>query len=248
MEARDAGRPLRAANLIIVPAFNEAPRISALLEKARRCRPEDDIVVIDDGSTDATAALARAAGALVVHHPVNLGYGASLQTGIKYALAGGYTTGVFLDGDGQHEPDELSRLLAPVAAGEADVVIGSRFLSGDPYRVGPLRWIGMGLFGWIVRLLTSIDVTDPTSGARALNRRAMRLYTLDGFPDEFPDANAIVLYHRAGFRVKEIAVRMYPSVKKRPMHRGFNVLYYIFNVFFSIFISLLQKGPQIRKE
>ena len=247
MSGQNAGVAERRV-MVIIPAFNEEAALGSLIPKARARCPRCDLVVVDDGSTDDTLKIAYAAKVIVLRHPVNLGYGASLQTGIEYALRRGYSTVAFLDADGKHEPEDLEKLLAPVVSGQCDVAIGSRFLDPGSYRHGVFRKFGSWAFSRLVRLLTSIPVTDPTSGARALNRRAMRLYTREGFPDEFPDVSAIVLYHRYGLRVCEVPVRMYPSVKKRPMHRGMTVPYYIFNVFFSILIALLQEGTPAKEE
>jgi len=239
---------VRGPALIIVPAYNEGLTLGRLLTRLRELRPLDDVVVVDDGSTDDTAEIGRAAGATVLRHPVNIGYGATLQTGVLRALRRGHAAAAFLDGDGQHEPAELEKMLAPIRSGEADVVIGSRFLAPEMYRLGFLRRFGVWFFSMLVRSITGVAITDPTSGARALNRRAMRLYVSDGFPDEFPDVHAVILCHRAGLKLVEVPVIMYPSTKKRPMHRGATVPYYIFNVFFSILVSFMQTEKRMDEE
>ncbi len=229
--------------LVIIPAFNEAPRVGRVLASVRACLPAADILVVDDGSADETARCARAAGALVVSHPFNLGYGTALQTGYKYALAKDYAFVLQLDADGQHEARDLIPLLEVVQANRADVAIGSRFLGGRKYRAPFVRRIGMQLFAAIASLSTHTRVTDPTSGFQALNRRVLRYYASPAYPVDYPDADVLIMLHYAGFRFVEVPVTMYPANSGRSMHGGLRPLYYVFKMFLSIFMVLL-RGKQ----
>ncbi len=226
--------------LTIIPAYNEAPRIGRVIANVRTALPDADIVVVNDGSRDETASCARAAGASVVSHPFNLGYGVALQTGYKYALAHDYDLVLQIDADGQHEASDLPRLLEVVASGRADVAIGSRFLQGGQYRAPLVRRLGMRLFAAIASTLTRTRVTDPTSGFQALNRRVIKYYASPAYPVDYPDADVLIMLHYAGFRFIEIPVTMYPASTGKSMHSGFKPLYYIFKMLLSIFMVLLR--------
>lgn len=224
---------------MIIPAFDEAPRIGRAVAGVRAALPQADILVVDDGSRDGTAACARAAGARVASHPFNLGYGAALQTGYKYALTRDYDFVLQLDADGQHEPRDLPALLDVVASGRADAAIGSRFLGGGDYRAPFARRIGMRLFAAIASAVTHTRVTDPTSGFQALNRRVVRYYASPAYPVDYPDADVLIMLHFAGLRFVEVPVRMYPPSGKS-MHGGLKPFYYVFKMFLSILMVLLR--------
>jgi glycosyltransferase involved in cell wall biosynthesis len=188
------------------------------------------------------------AGARVISHPFNLGYGSALQTGYKYALKEGYETIVQMDGDGQHDPSFISDLLALIQEDEADIVIGSRFLKrkdgeSDPflYQAPFTRKMGMGLFRTITSFLIHQKVTDSTSGYQAMNRNVLEWVSGEQFPVDYPDADVIIMLHRAGFRIREVPVRMFESQDKKSMHSGWKPLYYVFKMFLSIGVTLLRK-------
>ena len=157
--------------LLIIPAFNEAACIAGVIIAVRQ-HFAGDIVVIDDGSEDDTGALARDAGAVVLRHTCNLGIGAAVQTGFLYALQEGYDFVVRNDGDGQHDPAQIPRLLEPLQRDEADIVVGSRFLAREGYQSTFVRRVGIFILG-IVSALVGTRITDPTSGYWAVNRRAL---------------------------------------------------------------------------
>jgi len=226
--------------VIIIPAFNEAGRIGETITGIRR-HADAMIVVVNDGSHDRTAEEAAHAGATVVDLPFNLGYGAALQTGYQYALRMGYAYAVQMDGDGQHDPSYITTLVDTVQRGDADVVIGSRFLGEGEYRPTVIKKLGMGFFGFLASLLTGRKVTDPTSGFQALNLRAMQFYGSDAYPVDFPDADVLIMLHRSGMRFCEIPVKMLPSPKKKAMHSGTVPTYYLFKMILSIFVTLLRK-------
>lgn len=229
---------------IIMPAYNEAERISATINSIRQYS-DADIVVVNDGSTDETAKEARASGAEVINLPFNLGYGAALQTGFKYALNKGYKFAVQIDADGQHDPSAIQSLFEPVARGEVDITLGSRFLDGGDYKAPFARRIGMTFFSIVVRMLTGKKVTDPTSGFQAMNRRVMEFYASDVYPTDYPDADVIIMLHRRGCTFKEVPVRMKRLQGKVSMHSGLKPFYYIFKMFLSIFVTLLRsKGEE----
>lgn len=227
--------------LIIIPAYNEGPDIGGLIRRVRDLQPDFDVLVVNDGSRDETAAAARETGAEVVSHPFNMGYGVAIQTGYKYALAKDYDFVVQMDGDGQHDPASVGELLAPVMAGETDFVLGSRFLGKDSYEPSLARRVGMTFFRRLVSWLIGQNITDSTSGFQAFNRRVIRFFTTEVFPCDYPDADMLITLHRAGFRIREVPVRMHANISGKSMHTGWKPVYYMFKMLLSIFVTLLRK-------
>jgi glycosyltransferase involved in cell wall biosynthesis len=239
--------------LVLIPAFNEEEQIATTVAEVRKEISEAMVLVVNDGSADQTALRAAAAGAKVLTHPFNLGYGVALQTGYKYARKYGFDYVLQMDGDGQHDPRSIRTLLKELQRGKADVIIGSRFMEGD-YEVPFLRRIGMNLFGFIAGCFCGQRITDPTSGYQALGRRALELYVSDCFPGDYPDADVLVMLHRVGLCFQEVPVSMYPNRQGKSMHNGLKPFYYIYKMLLSIGLTLLRsrksygtwsrKGPQ----
>jgi len=226
--------------LLILPAYDEAERLPGLLAELRRTLPGLELLVIDDGSRDGTAAAAARAGAHVVRHPFNLGYGAALQTGYKYALARGVERLVQMDADGQHLPSEIPGLLEPLRSGACDLVLGSRFLEPSDYRMGALRSLGRHLFRALARA-AGLAITDPTSGFQAMNRRALELFAGDWYPSDYPDVDVLVLATRAGLRLREHPVRMAPGGRPSTLHSGWKPLYYVYKMVLSMWAATAKR-------
>ncbi len=225
--------------LVLMPCYNEGPRVVSVIEDVKRAIPEADIAVIDDASSDNSASLARTAGATVLSHGCNLGYGAALETGYLYANRNGYGPVLQIDADGQHPPDQLPPLLAAVRSGDADIAIGSRHMNGADNGTPIVRRAGHALFAGIIRVLTHLKTTDPTSGMQALSRRAMHFFASGVFPCDYPDSDVIVMAHMAGLRVKEFPVTMRSREGGAAMHSGLKPLYYAIKMLLSLFIVLL---------
>jgi glycosyltransferase involved in cell wall biosynthesis len=226
---------------IIIPAFNEETNIVSVIEGIKKCS-NADIVVIDDGSHDRTGENAKNAGALVITHPFNMGYGSALQTGYKYAVKKNYDFVVQMDGDRQHDPKFIPDLFREVEDNRCDVAIGSRFLGKTHHGVGILKFLAIRVLRTCIRMTSGKKITDPTSGYQGLNKKVMTAFTGDFFPADYPDANVIVLLFRMGFAVKEIPVDMIPNPAGRSMHRGLlTVMYYFFKMFVSFVIALIMR-------
>ena len=239
-----------SGRVLVIPAYQEAERLGAVLEAVARAGVECEVVVIDDGSRDATAEVAARAGARVLRHPFNLGYGAALQTGYKYALERGASLLVQMDADGQHDPADVPALLAAVERGECDLVVGSRFLGHGGYRMGALRALGRRVFQAIARL-AGLAVSDPTSGFQAMNRRVLEVYARDFFPTDYPDVDVLLTAWRHGLRVGERPVRMQPGTRASRLHGGLRSLYYVYKMLLSTSTAARHRAeapaPEVRR-
>ena len=231
----------------IVPALNEAPTIDRVINEIRAVDPGFEILVIDDGSTDNTQAVARRAGALVARLPYNVGIGGAVQTGYQFARDHGFQVAVQIDGDGQHDPAELARLLEPISADRADMVIGSRFLEPGQYRPSFARKLGIRLLAGVVSLLVRQQMTDPTSGFRAVNRRGIVLFANE-YPHDYPEAEANVVAYRRRLRVVEVQVTMRERAAGRSSITAPRSLYYMVKVTLALFISLFRRYPSAVEE
>jgi len=235
--------------LVIIPAHNEASNIAQVLAEINDAKlrlasvsPQVvDVLVVDDCSTDETAAVAAQTGAAVLRLPNNLGYGGAVQAGFRYAVHYGYDLGVLMDADGQHDASCIGDLLHVVQSGEADVALGSRFLGRMEYKTTFAKRLGMSFFSTVVSRLTGRRITDPTSGFQALNRDTMAFFAADNYPVDFPDADTILLLHFAGFRVAEVPVVMRERLSGQSMHSSWKPIYYVFKMFLAILIVLLRQ-------
>ena len=192
--------------LAIVPVLNERESIGKLVRHLRRALPTFDVLVVDDGSTDDTARQVPA-GTPVVSLPFNLGIGAAMQTDYRYAALNGYDIAVQVDGDGQHRPSEVIRLVDHLLTSDVDLVVGSRFLETIKYRQSVIRAGGSWMLRSFIRLLTGMNITDCTSGFRACNKKVIHAYA-HWYPEDYPEPEVILLLHRAGFQIDELPVRM----------------------------------------
>ena len=218
--------------LIVVPAYNESSNLSGVLQGlVETCSSFADILVVDDGSVDGTPRIAGGFPVQVVSHPWNMGYGAALQTGYRYALLQGYSYVVQFDADGQHDPRNVIAILQELARRPSDLVIGSRY-RGDPlFRAGIVKSVAVSVFRSLILLFTRQRVSDPTSGIRGLSRRMFSFYSRTGqFPKDFPDADFLVDALLRRFRMAEVAVNHLPRRRGRSMHAGVRPLFYMMKV------------------
>jgi len=230
----------RGKLLIVIPAYNEGGRVGTVVRDVRRTLPDADVLVIDDGSEDATPSEAAGAGAIALTLPANCGYGTALQTGYKYAIRHGYELVGQIDADGQHQAEFLSKMLDVLQQDGADVVVGSRFLARDGHYQTPFaRSLGIRLFARLASVATGQLVTDPTSGFQVMRGEIARLFTSDAFPVDYPDADILILLHRTGYRVREVPVQMRPSPGES-MHSGQSTPYYVYKMLLSILVTLLR--------
>jgi glycosyltransferase involved in cell wall biosynthesis len=233
-------------SLAVIPAYNEEPTIADVVRSIRRELPGFDVLVVDDGSTDATADRARGAGAHVASHPFNLGIGGAVQCGFKYALDHDYEFAVQIDGDGQHDPAEVSKLTAEMEKGDVDMVVGSRFLGGDREYPAPIsRRTGIHIFAFVCSRIVGQRISDPTSGLRLCNRRAIELFARD-YPHDYPEVEATLVLHYNRLRMREVPVQMYARGGGSSSISGSGKsAYYMIKVLLAIFVGLFRARPVV---
>lgn len=231
--------------VLLIPAYNEAGRVGEVVREVHRLDLGIDVVVIDDGSPDKTAFEARRAGARVIVHPFNLGYGNALHTGYCFARRAGYPRVLQMDADGQHDATMLPRLLAALDDG-ADVVLGSRYRDGAPPRTSLLRRAGTRVFSWLASRWTGRPITDPTSGFQGLSARALALVVNDGFPEDYPDTDVLVQYARAGLRITEVSVIMHERRGGVSMHRGARIAWYAYKMLVTLLLLPVRRPTPTR--
>jgi glycosyltransferase involved in cell wall biosynthesis len=229
--------------LAVVPAYNEAATVGRVVRALHEHAPGFDVAVIDDGSTDATCREAANAGARVLRHPFNLGIGGAVQSGFMFALENGYDYLVQVDADGQHDPVEIAKLVAEMEADPTvDMICGSRFLQDLQY-VGPVsRRAGIHVFAFILSRIVGQKVTDPTSGFRLYNRRAISLFARD-YPHDYPEVEAVLVLHYHRLRMREVAVRMFQRGGGKSSIRSGKSVYYMVKVLLAIFVGLVRAKP-----
>jgi glycosyltransferase involved in cell wall biosynthesis len=226
--------------LIIIPAYNEEESLPDVLQDLQSYVPDADILVVDDGSRDRTAALARQAGVKVACLPYNLGIGGAMQTGFQYAQNNDYEIAIQFDGDGQHMASEIGELLDPLRKGRADIVVGSRFLKRGDYRPSFFRKLGIWVFSTVLSAILGIQVTDTTSGFRVANRRVIDFFART-YPEDYPEVESLVLLHRAGMTIAEVPVRMRDRTGGQSSITPIRSAYYMIKVLLAVFIDLMKK-------
>jgi glycosyltransferase involved in cell wall biosynthesis len=226
----------------IVPAFNEEKAVARVIDELRVFDPGLDVVVVDDGSVDRTAAVAAAKGARVLRLPFNLGIGGAVQTGFRFAYENDYDLAVRVDGDGQHDPSQLTAVLEPVLRDEADIAVGSRFASGATgYRSSRTRRVGIRLLAWVVSRIVGQPVTDTTSGFQAVNKVGITLFAHD-YPHDYPEVEATVMVFRHRLRLREVPVTMRARDGGRSSITALRSVYYMVKVLLAIFVGLFRRN------
>jgi glycosyltransferase involved in cell wall biosynthesis len=226
--------------IAIVPALNEEQTVGRVIDEIRAFDPGFDIVVVDDGSTDRTAGVAADRGAHVLRLPFNLGIGGAMQTGFRFAFEQGFDVAVQIDGDGQHDPSQLTKILGPVLAGEADLCVGSRFTGEGAYRSSFVRRIGIKIFARVVSAVVRQKVTDTTSGFRAVNRKGIALFAVD-YPHDYPEVEATVMCVKHKLRLVEVPVEMRERGGGVSSITALRSVYYMSKVLLAIFVGLFRR-------
>jgi glycosyltransferase involved in cell wall biosynthesis len=229
----------------VVPAYNEQATVGRVIAGVREHAPEFDIVVIDDGSTDRTREIAEASGVRVLRLPFNVGIGGAVQAGFNYALEQGYDYLVQVDGDCQHDPAEIGTLVHTMKTDRSnDVIVGSRFLKDLQY-VGPIsRRAGIHVFAFLLSRFVGQKITDPTSGFRLYNRRAISLFARD-YPHDYPEVEAVLVLHFHRLRMREVAVRMFQRGGGASSISSGKSIYYMIKVLLAIFVGMARARPVV---
>ncbi|QDW64159.1 glycosyltransferase family 2 protein [Oerskovia sp. KBS0722] len=241
--------PVTERLLVIVPAWNEQITLPQVIAELRATLPDADILVVSDGSTDRTVQVGRAAGAMVLELPLNLGVGGAMRAGYKYALRHGYQVTVQVDADGQHDPRDVPRLRAALDEEQADVVIGARFAGTGTYRARGPRWWSMKFLSAVLSRVTGTRLTDTTSGFKMCGHRAIRLFATN-YPAEYlgDTVEALVIASRAGLKVRQIGVGMRERAGGTPSHSPFKAGVFLLRAFLALVIALSRPNEPLESE
>lgn len=231
--------------LVIIPAYNEERNIAKTINEVKEKAPYVDILVVDDGSKDKSAEVARQLNVRVVSLPFNLRIGGAVQTGFKIAKMLGYDIVIQVDADGQHDPVYIPQLTRPIVDGKADISIGSRYLQDRTVNCSLTRHVGIWFFSWLATKMTGCRITDCSSGFRALNRNAIEFFA-DEYPADFPDAEALILAHRVGLEITEVPVRFHDRNSGKSSLYFWRFLWYPIKEIFSVLMLLTKRQRRIK--
>jgi glycosyltransferase involved in cell wall biosynthesis len=180
----------------------------------------------------------------VLNLPFNLGIGGAMQTGYKYAFEKNYDIAIQVDGDGQHDPKEIPKLLRVLEEKKIDIALGSRFIGDSEFKSSVMRRLGISIFSKVISLIVGQKITDPTSGFRAANRKTVRLFALD-YPQDYPEPEAVVLLHQCGLKMEEVSAGMNERYAGESSITKIRSIYYMVKVLLAIFVDCFKKRPMI---
>ena len=223
------------AGLVIIPAYNEAPNIVHTVESLKAACPDVDYVVVNDCSGDDTAKICEEHGYTYLNLPINLGIGGGMQTGYRYAAENGYDIAIQMDGDGQHNAEYIPDLIALIEKGEADLVIGSRFINKEGFQTSGMRRAGINILNTVLRLCGHVRVTDATSGFRAASRGVITFFA-HNYAQDYPEPESIIAVNASGFKVKEVPVIMNERTAGVSSISPWKSVYYMIKVTLAIVI------------
>lgn len=235
---------IRGKTLVIIPAFNEEGSVGKVVEEVKTQFPGMDVLVVNDGSSDRTSEIAQSGGAIVLNLPFNLGIGGAMQAGYKYAFEKNYDIAIQVDGDGQHDPKEIPKLLRVLEEKKIDIALGSRFIGDSEFKSSVMRRLGISIFSKVISLIVGQKITDPTSGFRAANRKTVRLFALD-YPQDYPEPEAVVLLHQCGLKMEEVSAGMNERYAGESSITKIRSIYYMVKVLLAIFVDCFKKRPMI---
>jgi glycosyltransferase involved in cell wall biosynthesis len=233
--------------LVIIPAYNEEGSVGKVVEDVYTHLPQAKVLVVNDGSTDLTSEIAKSKGAIVLNLPFNLGIGGAMQTGYQYAYKEGYDVAIQVDGDGQHDPKEIGKLLKGLAEKKMDIAIGSRFIGDLGYKSSLMRRVGISIFSKVISMIVGQRITDPTSGFRAASRKAIQIFASE-YPQDYPEPEALVLLHQCQLKIGEVPVGMSERYSGESSITKIRSIYYMVKVLLAIFVDCFKKPPLLEQE
>lgn len=235
--------------LVLLPAWNEEEALPVVLAELQALRAYPKLLVVDDGSSDRTSAVAKASGATVLTLPINLGVGGALRAGYRWALRNGFTHVVRVDSDGQHNPADVGRVLSPVLAGEIDLCIGARFAGVGEYGQKGVRGLAMRFLSATMSAVVGTKLTDTTSGFTAANRRAMQVFAQD-FPMEFlgDTVEALIIGHKSGLRIGQVGVAMRERQGGAPSHQSWRLVIFMIRAMLAMSVAMTRKPTRVAAE
>lgn len=230
--------------LVILPAYNEEDSIVKVIEDVEKNIPSADILVVNDGSSDNTSILAKQKNVFVIDLPFNLGIGAAVQTGFKFAYENNYDIAVQCDGDGQHPPYQINKIITDLEKHNVDIIVGSRFLIKYSYKSTIIRIIGIFIISKIVSFILKMRITDPTSGFRAFSKRSIKFFSII-YPQDYPEPESLILAFKGKLKIKEVPIRINIREKGCSSINIFRGIYYMVKVILAIIIDIFEKIPTI---
>jgi len=228
---------------VIIPCYNESGNVQKVVKDIQDLPGHSGFklypIPVNDCSTDNTLEILKQLDVDFLNLPINLGIGGAVQAGFQYAFQEGFDIAIQLDGDGQHPPSEIHKIIDPIINEDVDIVIGSRFLNKEGFQSSLMRRVGIKYFYWLNKRLIGLKVLDSTSGFRAFNRSALKL-AVNSYPDDYPEPEAIVLFHLQGMTFKEVPVVMKARDFGESSIQSFKSIYYMLKVTLAILSTFIK--------